>query len=245
MYRSIIFALALLVFSTASLAGEAQVSDKIRQDITRNFRRLSPHLVVKSVRPLDAIPGLYEVQVGDTVFYSDATGKHMISGHIFETDTQHDITESRIEDINRIDWKRLPLKNAIVSGDPNGMPLAIFTDPDCPFCRELEKELRYVKGVKVYTFLFPLVTIHEHARADAEAIWCAKDKHKALLDIMLHGKDAIDIGAPPCKTPIDETLALGEELKVTGTPTLIAGDGRMHAGGFSAKRLKLWLENRL
>lgn len=245
MYRSLIFVLALLAFSTASLAGEPQVSNKIMQDITRNFRHMSPRLIVKSVRPLDAIPGLYEVQVGDTVFYSDASGKHMISGHIFETLTKHDLTESRIEDINRIDWKKLPLKNAIVSGDPNGIPLAIFTDPDCPFCRELEKELIHVKGVKVYTFLFPLVEIHPHARADAEAIWCARDKHKALLDIMLHGKSAIDIAASPCKTPVDETLALGEKLKINGTPTLIAGDGRMHAGGFSAKRLKLWLENRL
>lgn len=273
MYRSLIFVLALLAFSTASLAGEAQVSNKIKQAITKNFLHMSPHLVVKSVRPLKAIPGLYEVQVGNTVFYSDASGKHMIAGHIYETTSKRDLTESRLEDINRIDWKMLPLKNAIVSGDPNGLPVAIFTDPDCPFCRDLEKQLLHVKGVKVYTFLFPLTAIHPHARADAEAIWCAKDRHKALLDIMLHGKDANDINGQSktqeqswlyrllygkkasdnktaqCETPIDETLALGEKIRVSGTPTLIARDGRVHAGGFGkkhgAKLLKLWLEKRL
>ncbi len=244
MYRSIVFVLALLAFSTVSLAGEPQVSSQIKQDISKHFRQMSPHLVVKSVRPLKAIPGLYEVQVGDTVFYSDATGKHMIAGHIYETATKRDLTESRLEDINRIDWKILPLKNAIVSGDPNGIPVAIITDPDCPFCRHLEKELLNVKGVKVYTFLFPLTAIHPHARADAEAIWCSKDRHKTLLDIMLHGKDAKDFPASTCKTPIDENLALGKKIKISGTPTLIAGDGRVHAGGFDAQHLKLWLEHR-
>jgi thiol:disulfide interchange protein DsbC len=247
MYRSALLALALLAFCTASMAGEPLDGNnsKIKETIAKNIKRLSPHLVVKSVRPLDAIPGLYEVQVGDTVFYSDASGEHMISGHIFETATRHDLTESRIEDINRIDWKKLPLKNAIVSGDPKGIPLAIFTDPDCPFCRHLEQELRHVKGVKIYTFLYPLVNIHEHARADAEAIWCAKDRHEAMLDIMLHDKQASDIKATPCKTPIDENLALGESLNITGTPTLIAGDGRKHAGGFEAEHLMQWLKNRL
>jgi len=232
--------IALLGLSPGVIADTPQNMDKIEKTISKNLLRLSPELIVKSVRPLNAIPGLYEVHVRDSIFYTDAKGKHLISGHIIETDTHRDITQLRIEDINRVDWKTLPLKNAIVSGDAKGIPVAIFTDPDCPFCRQLEQELLKVKGVKFYTFLFPLESLHKHARAKAEAIWCAMDQHKALQDVMLHDKQAGDIKGTICKSPVSDNIALGKKLGITGTPTLIAGDGRKHAGGFAAEQLQQW-----
>ncbi|HCS12901.1 MAG: protein-disulfide isomerase [Zetaproteobacteria bacterium CG06_land_8_20_14_3_00_59_53] len=216
-------------------------NDQVKATIAKNLQRLSPQLVVRDVRPLDAFPGLYEVRIGDNIFYTDASGDHMISGHIFDTAARSDITQARIEDLNRVDWKTLPLKNAIVSGDPKGKPVAVFTDPDCPFCRHLEKEMPNVKGVKVYTFLMPLESIHKHARGKAEAIWCARDKHKALQSVMLDDKQAADLKSRDCKTPIDENIALAESLGINGTPTLIAGDGRKHAGSFTAEQLEAWV----
>lgn len=242
MDRSLLFALAMLVFSTASQAGAPMNDDQLKASIARNLQRLSPQLVAQDVRPLDAIPGLYEVRIGDNIFYTDASGDHMISGHIFDTATRTDLTQARIEDVNRVDWSTLPLNNAIVSGDPKGKPVAVFTDPDCPFCRHLEKEMPNVKGVKVYTFLMPLESIHKQARGKSEAIWCAKDKHKALQAVMLDDKHAADLKSKECKTPVDENIALAEKLGINGTPTLIAGDGRKHAGGFSAAQLEAWVK---
>ena len=238
--------IAMLSAAQTTRAAAPLDMDKIKAVISKHFLRLSPQLVVKSVRPFDAIPGLYEVQVRDTVFYTDAEGNHLISGHIIDTATRKDLTQARLEDINRIDWKTLPLKNAIVSGDPKGVPVAVFTDPDCPFCRRLETELPKVKGVKVYTFLFPLESIHPHARAEAEAIWCAgsgsKARHKAMQDIMLHNKQAGDIKSTICDNPIAENIKLGESLGINGTPTLIAHDGRKHAGGFPSGQLEAWIK---
>lgn len=241
MFRSTLFTLAMLAFSTSSLAGAPMDNDQVKATIAKNLQRLSPQLVVRDVRPLDAFPGLYEVRIGDNIFYTDASGDHMISGHIFDTAARSDITQARIEYLNRVDWKTLPLKNAIVSGDPKGKPVAVFTDPDCPFCRHLEKEMPNVKGVKVYTFLMPLESIHKHARGKAEAIWCARDKHKALQSVMLDDKQAADLKSRDCKTPIDENIALAESLGINGTPTLIAGDGRKHAGSFTAEQLEAWV----
>ncbi len=241
MFRSSLFALSLIILSSPALAGAPMDNDKLKETIANNMLRLSPQLVVEDVRPLDAIPGLYEVRVGDTLFYTDASAEHMISGHIFSTSTGRDLTQARIEDLSRIDWKILPLKNAVVSGDPKGVPVAVFTDPDCPFCRQLEQELPKVKGVKIYTFLFPLESIHKQSRAKAEAIWCAKNQHKALQDIMLHNKQAGDIKSTVCASPIAENIALAEKLGINGTPTLIAGDGRKHAGGFTAEQFEAWV----
>ncbi len=239
-----ISAFALLGTSVTAIAGAPLNMEKIEKTISTNLLRLSPQLQVKSVRPLASLPGLYEVQVRDTVFYTDAEGHYLVSGHIIETATGKDLTQSSIEDLNRVDWSTLPLKDAIVSGDPNGTPIAVFTDPDCPFCRQLEQELPKVKGIKVYTFLFPLESIHKHSRAKAEAIWCAKDQHKALQTIMLDDKQAGDIKSTICNNPIAENIKLGDSLGITGTPTLIAKDGRIHAGGFSAQQLMDWAKKK-
>ncbi|MDX8392460.1 MAG: DsbC family protein [Mariprofundaceae bacterium] len=235
-------AVAISTFVILAISGTAIAGDmnKMEKTISENLLRLSPQLQVKSVHKLAEIPGLYQVQVRDTVFYTDSKGQYLISGHIIETATRKDLTQLSIEDLNRIDWKTLPLKNAVVSGDPKGTPVAIFTDPDCPFCRQFEQELPKVKGIKFYTFLYPLASLHKHARAKSEAIWCAKNQHKALQSVMLDNKQVEDLKSTVCTSPIGDNITLGESLGISGTPTLIAKDGRKHAGGFSAEQLMDW-----
>ena len=227
--------IAMLATLMCTHIAHAEDIGKIEQQIRHQITDLK----IDAVRPAP-IHGLYEVQSGHHIFYSNAKGTLLIAGgHIFDTRTHEDLTEGRLEQINRIDWSVLPLDKAIVSGDPKGMAVAIFTDPDCPFCRRLEQELQHMKGIRVYTFLYPLTRIHPKARIHAEAIWCAKHRHKELLDVMLHNAD------PPAghcdTTALDEIQALGEKLGIHGTPTMIAGDGRMFAGFKGPASLKAWL----
>ncbi len=232
-------ALLLCLLCVVPLAGtavekKADVPDAVVKLLKKNIHGLQISAVHRS--PID---GLYEVVAGRNIFYSDKTGHYLIAGgHIFDTSNRKDLTAVRLQEINRVDWKSLPLDKAIVSGDPKGVPLAVFTDPDCPFCRKLEQTLQHLDGVKVYTFLFPLTQLHKHAEAHARAIWCASDRHEALLDIMLRNKK---VAEGKCAAPIDELRSLGIRLGVSGTPTLIAGDGRIFAGLKSAEELKRWL----
>jgi len=231
---------AILAFSAGCQADPHQNNSVAEQTVRANLSRLSPDLKVDAIKPLDAIPGLYEIRSGSNIFYTDASGEHLISGHIFSTKDHRDLTAARLEDINRVDWNKLPLKNAVVSGDPKGTPVAIFTDPECPYCRRLEQELPKVKGLKVYTFLFPLVQIHPEARAQSEAIWCSKNQHETLQDIMVRNMSLDKIKSPKCETPINDNLKLAASLGITGTPTLIAHDGRRHAGVMPAGQLMQW-----
>ncbi|RMH53056.1 MAG: DsbC family protein [Zetaproteobacteria bacterium] len=221
--------------AAAAPAGEkADVPEKSVELLRKNIRGLRIDAVHRA-----PIAGLYEVISGRNIYYADATGAHLIvGGHIFDTSNRRDLTAARLQEINRIDFHQLPLELAVVSGDPDGVPLAVFTDPDCPFCRRLERELQGMHGIKVYHFLFPLTRIHKHAEAHARAIWCARDRYKAMVEIMLHDRD---LPAGSCKTPIARLRALGTRIGVTGTPTLIAGDGRMFAGLKTARELKRWL----
>ncbi|MDX8407139.1 MAG: disulfide isomerase DsbC N-terminal domain-containing protein, partial [Mariprofundaceae bacterium] len=121
-----------LISSLLLIACSSEQAVAQKPDVEADIRKAIPDLKIDAIRP-SPIKGLYELQVGKGVFYSDASGKHLIvSGHIFETATHRDLTRERIEALNHIDWNILPLDKAIVSGDPKAaLSMAVFTDPEC------------------------------------------------------------------------------------------------------------------
>ncbi|MFQ5356388.1 MAG: DsbC family protein [Mariprofundaceae bacterium] len=208
------------------------------------IREANKGMAIIYVKPFEAIPGLYELGVpdgkgGKAVLYSSADGKYIVNGHIFDTETKVDLTAATIDTVNGIDWKKLPLDKAIVSGDPKGSPVAIFTDPDCPYCKQLEKDIINAKGLKIYTFLYPIKQLHPDARAKAETIWCSKDQAGAMRDMMARGKT---LDALTCENPVDEIITLAGTLGIRGTPTIIAGDGRKRSGALPAAQLVEWVK---
>lgn len=224
-----------LGFASSCLA-EMPAKQPSIKNIEKNIRHQLADVPIDGVRP-SPIKGLYEIRSGSNIYYADATGKYLLAGNIFDTATKKNLTAARREQILRIDWKQLPLNKAIVSGKPDGTPIAVFTDPDCPYCRKLEKELKKVKTLKVYTFLYPLEQLHPKARAKSRAIWCSKDRHKALQAVMLKNKT---LSKADCKTPVASIIALGNKLGIRGTPSIIARDGRRISGLLPAEKLQAW-----
>jgi thiol:disulfide interchange protein DsbC len=235
--RILLLAVAMMISTMASAAGNANDSKAVTDKINKAF----PNMKIDEIRKAP-IAGLYEIRVGKDVFYSDLTGEHVLfGGQIVETASRRNLTRERMQEFNRIDWSILPLDKAIVSGDKDAeLKVAVFSDPDCHFCKKLEEELKHTKGIKVYTFLYPL-PMHPDARGKAEAIWCSENRHETMLKVML---DRANPQVEKCNTPLDEILELGKKLNVTGTPTLFSGDGRMSAGWKTADQLKKWLSNK-
>jgi thiol:disulfide interchange protein DsbC len=236
--RSLFFVLTMMI-STLAVAGDnADAAKAVAEKIHKAF----PRITIDGIREIP-VSGLYEVQSGKNVFYSDENGDYVIfGGQIVETATQRNLTQERIDDLSRVDWNILPLDKAIVSGDKNAkLKVAIFTDPDCPYCKQLEGELKLIKGIKVYSFLFPLEQLHPDARAKSEAIWCSKNQHEALLKTILEGAT---IKANKCDTPLDDIAVLAKKIGINGTPFLIAGDGRIYPGIMDADTLNNWLSKK-
>ena len=208
--------------------------------IASKIQQAYPNIKIDGIEQ-SPVPGLFEVRAGKNIFYSDSTGDHLvIRGQIIEVATRRNLTRERLVELSRIDWSVLPLDMAIVSGDENSDPkLAVFTDPDCPYCQGLEQELKKLTGVKVYTFLYPLTELHPEAYKKSEAIWCSENRHETFLEVIL---DRTVPQAEKCNTPLDDIAALAKKLGITGTPTLFAGDGRMAAGIMEAEKLKAWLK---
>ena len=184
-------------------------------------------------------PGVFEVAMGANLAYVDASGQYFLFGHLYDMKVQRDLTAERKDTLARIDFSALPLADAIKDVRGRGSrTLAIFSDPDCPHCRRLEADLKGLSDVTIHTFLMPIASLHPQARAKAIAVWCAKDRLAAWQALMTRDQ------APPtadCAHPVDRNVALAERLGVTGTPTLVAADGRVLPGAASAEQINAWL----
>ena len=90
----------------------------------------------------------------------------------------------------------------------------------------------------IYTFLMPIASLHPEARAKAIAVWCAKDRLAAWHATMWRDET---VAPRDCAHPVDRNVDLGEKLGVTGTPTLVAADGRVLPGAASVAQIEAWL----
>ena len=136
------------------------------------------------------------------------------------------------------DYDALPKEDAIVFTKGNGArQLAVFSDPYCGPCSRLERELAKLNDVTIYLYLFPLRKFGER-RVKAVNIWCAPDPAKAWRDWMFKKKSPNLVF---CDNPVDDLVALGKEIGVRATPTMIHSNGQMMSGVKAADLLEHWL----
>ncbi|WP_292993868.1 DsbC family protein [Nitrosomonas sp.] len=206
-------------------------------------KAIQPHFADSKIESLKKTPylGLYEVVVGDEVFYTDAKADYFFFGHVIDTKTRTSMTNERIQEIKaarRVPLDSLPLESAIkvVKGDGKRR-VAIFTDPNCPYCKQLEKELLNVTNVTIYTLLYPVL---KGSMELSKKIWCSDNKIKAWDDFMLKG---VAPTSKDCETPLDVLVKSGQENKVSGTPTLIFADGSVVGGMIPATAIEEKLES--
>jgi thiol:disulfide interchange protein DsbC len=186
--------------------------------------------------------GLYEAQFDGQMIYTDAKVNHIIVGSIYDVATKQNLTEERLRKLNRIAWDALPFDLAMKKVKGNGQrKLAIFSDADCPFCARLEKELKNVDDVTIYTFLFPIDQLHPDSARKSRVIWCSADRVKAWDEFFTSGKLPDNKGE--CDTPLAATQALGQQLRVTATPTLVFADGSIVPGALPKDRLEAEMAN--
>lgn len=216
---------------------EAELLASLKKQVETRF----PDAHVVDVQPAK-IPGMYEVFTGDSIAYVDRSGDYMIVGSMLDTRTRADLSAQRLTERNGIDFASLPLDRAIKTVKGNGArKLAVFSDPECPFCQALEKELASLTDYTMYTFLYPIKDLHPNAVAKAQAIWCKPDRSQAWSQWMLLKKDPEPAAAPCDADPVNDTVALGRKLRITGTPTLYLADGRRLEGMQEAPKLETLL----
>lgn len=183
--------------------------------------------------------GLYEVRTGGDIFYTDETARYMFVGKVVDLTTLKDLTRERMDTLAGIpSFNDLPLNLAIKTVKGNGSRvMAVFEDPNCPYCKKLHATLKNVDNVTIYTFLLNILS--DDSTIKGRNIWCAADRAKAWEAWMDEGKAA---PAANCSTPNDQVIALARKLHVMGTPTVYFYDGTRTITGFDVASLNARLD---
>jgi len=231
----------ILLLAGAILAGCAAIQPAAAPstaDVEARFRQAMPKTQVTEVR-VAPVSGLYEVAAGRNVFYVDSEVKYIVMGSIYDIANQLDLTTVRAGELNRIDFAQLPEKAAIVIKQGTGQhKVAVFSDPDCPFCKKIEPELAKLQDTTIYVYLMPL-PMHTDAARKSAAVWCDKDPAAAWRSLMISGKEPG--GGAKCGLPIADVAKVAKAYGIKATPTLVSGDGKIHAGFMPAEKIHQWI----
>ena len=233
--RGLAAVLLAACFASAAFADEAA--------IRKNIAERLPDIPKIDEIQKTGMPGIYEIRIGTDILYTDENGSYLIQGEVIDTKTRVNLTEQRIAKLTAIDFKSLPLKDAIVWKQGTGeRKLVVFADPNCGYCKKFERDLQEVKNVTVYTFLYPI--LGGDSPEKSKAIWCAKDNTKAWREWMIKGTPAEN--SPNCDvSALQRNSAFGKKHRINGTPGLVFEDGSQRAGALNAEAIeKLLVANR-
>ena len=213
----------LTAISASTVHAQSGVEQKVKNELQKQLGERAQISAVRST----PVPGLYEVAIGNDVVYTDATARYLVQGEIIDLKTGTNLTEQRSHDLNRIKWSDLPLNDAIkVVRGKGSRQIAVFADPNCGFCKKLEKSFQQLDNVTIYTFLVPLLSADSATKS--KQIWCAADRNKAWNAWMLENQTPT--GPGDCGTPLDRNTSLAKKLGVAGTPAMFFVDGSRIAG---------------
>lgn len=205
-----------------------------------SLAKMVPDAKPDSIKP-GPIPGLYEVDFGAQVFYATKDGRYIFHGDILDVAAQRNLTEdrrasARLAAINKISEDKM----IIFSPQNVKHTVTVFTDIDCGYCRKLHSEIdNYLKeGIRVRYLSFPRSGPNTPSYYKAVSVWCAKDRKAALTE----AKKDEPIEQKTCANPVKEEYELGEEVGVSGTPSIITESGRLLPGYVPAPKLAEMLD---
>ncbi|MDR0701485.1 MAG: DsbC family protein [Azoarcus sp.] len=228
--------LALLAGGISAAHAAAKQPVPQTQRLRAALEKAHPGTRFTDIQP-SPIAGLYEVWMDGNIAYVFAQApRYFLFGHIFDVGKMTDLTAARLAERfdaaklesgpGPIAFEQLPLKDALKTVRGNGKRhLAVFSDPACPYCRQIETELAGLDDVTIFTFIVPF-------KGDARplSIWCAEDRAAAWNEFMLRGDERHLATGEPCPNPIARNLELARTLAIPGTPTLIWADGSRTEG---------------
>lgn len=211
----------------AALASEAAVKQALQSKY--------PNVQIENIARTP-MPGVYEIYADGEILYVDEKANHLIiGGRMIDAGRKTDLTAERLRTLSAVKFDQLPLDLAFRKVQGNGSrKLAYFTDPNCPYCKQIEPNLAKLENVTIYVFLYPVLGADSLEKS--KAVWCSKDRAKAWDDIMLRGNPPKAAGT--CETPIEKIVAFGRRKGITGTPTLFLADGERVRGAVPLEQLR-------
>jgi thiol:disulfide interchange protein DsbC len=219
----VLAALGLVLAASAAWADEASIQKALQARI--------PTMKVESVTK-SPFAGLYEVILDGELVYTDEKAEYFFGGNIYDIRTlpPRNVTLTRTNQIIAAAFSRareLAIKRVHGNGERT---LYTFEDPNCSFCKALQRELAQVDNITIYTFPTPLLS--DNSVEKSLAAWCAKDRAGAWEAMMSTG--AVPDSGTACPHPLDGIAVLTQRYQIQSTPAIFLGDGTRIGGMRSA-----------
>ena len=213
---AVLIAVMVLVSGSISCAAENDIS--------------IPGFTIKSIIYNNEL-GLYEVAAsGNIIFYLTKDKKYAVMGNIFEVDGMKNVTEQRRQEAFKINFKDIPIENAIKMSEGKSK-ITVFTTSDCPWCKKLSGELKKLTDVSVYLLITPFFG----DKRNDQAIWCARSVD--MLEKVYKGEKVTAKGHCNVK-PLEANIEFARKNGITGLPTIVFEDGSSIVGYVPAEKIK-------
>ncbi len=237
MRQLVVWALSLAL-PLAANAGEAR-PELSPDEIRAKVEQMLSGYAVDDVRKAP-MAGFYEVTLGTRLLYISTDGKYMLLGDVIDADGRTNLTDARRSELVADRIEHVAADTMIVIGpkDPKHH-VTVFTDVDCPYCAKFHRDVPALNeaGVQVRYLLFPRAPEGTRSYQRAVAVWCSDDPIKTIGIAKAGG----DVAMRDCPNPVAQSVALGHEIGVTGTPAIVLDDGRLLPGYVPAPRLLMEL----
>ena len=225
MIKQLSLAALMGLCSAVSMADVATVSKNVKQQ--------HPQLKLDNIQATE-MKGIYSASMDGQVVYLNEDAQHILAGSMIRLKDQHNLTKDLLIQQNSVDWKKLPLQDTIKSVRGTGKrQIAIFSDPNCPYCKQLEAELKKLNNITIYTFILPLKA---QSVAPSKQVYC--EKNPALAWENLITKAQLPTSQSSCANPVERNIVLAHRLGVNGTPAIIFSNGFKVMGAYSAAQIE-------
>ncbi|AGJ89259.1 bifunctional protein-disulfide isomerase/oxidoreductase DsbC [Raoultella ornithinolytica] len=184
------------------------------------------------------VAGMSTVLTDSGVLYVTDDGKHVIQGPMYDVGGAQPVNVTNALLVGKLN--ALEKEMIIYKAPQEKHVITVFTDITCGYCHKLHEEMSDYNalGITVRYLAFPRQGLQSQTEQDMKAIWCAKDRNKALDDAM-SGKG---IQPASCQVDISKHYTLGVQFGVNGTPAMVLSNGYVLPGYQGPKELKAFLD---
>ncbi|GAA0309437.1 DsbC family protein [Sphingomonas oligophenolica] len=218
---------------TAPLSAAAEAA---QQKLQQTFANLK----FEDFGPAPINGPIYQATAGGRIIYYAPDSEQILFAAVYDKNGVN-ITALAQDASARKKLGALDPAKALVIG-PAGAPTVIeFTDPECPYCRALEKFwiAKAAEGKPVRRLIYFVSGIHPQAAAKSEHILCSPDKEAEFKSIYGGAQPAVLRKCATGHAKVEADAIAVQKIGITGTPTLIV-DGKL-VSGFQQGELEQFL----
>lgn len=183
---------------------------------------------------------IYQASAGGRIVYYAPDSEHILFAAVYDRNGIN-VTALAQDATARKKLAGIDTSKALALGPTSAPTVIEFTDPDCPYCRALDRfwAAKAAEGKPVRRLIFFVSGIHPEAAAKAEHIHCSADKEQAFKAIYAGAAPDLLLTCAGGAARVKADAEIVKRIGVSGTPTIIA-DGKL-ISGFQQAELEAFL----